>query len=471
MTPQPFDPATQGELNSSPMTPQEGKAVLKGNADRRAAWERRRAIVSHPAFHAGQNDPSHDPIWGELHRGRPEPIEYGRDFLQDLVTRAKEAATEVVDAYKDMAVEAWRGWGEIAEGVKGAIYETVRRNGQNEIESIRAQMALAPDTLNRVQNAASGVPAAINNLSPHIFGPGKPITRGSPLPDEIPTRPEKPIINTDGGRPFLAYWEFEGPEIENFPALLERAASGLDDFAPSAANAGRSSQDFNDEAVGLTGTITGVNEVIAATPGHIADVNASFAETSRERLPEMIGKMGTLKDQTLATVGALDLLAAVPRMPSGSGWSSARASGRGAARMETDPLAHDPRYNPGEGESWGHYYQVALNLAKNGRTERERKLGRERAVRAAQILGIPVPTFAGGTSFAPGGMALVGEMGPELVNLPRGSQVIPNPRLGSEVTVNVTVEGSVVAERDLAQRIRQELIRTSRRTVDLGFVT
>ena len=77
--------------------------------------------------------------------------------------------------------------------------------------------------------------------------------------------------------------------------------------------------------------------------------------------------------------------------------------------------------------------------------------------------------YAQGTPFAPGGLALVGEMGPELVNLPRGSQVIPQPRLGSEVTVNVTVHGSVVAERDLAQRIRQELIRTSRRTVDLGF--
>jgi len=34
--------------------------------------------------------------------------------------------------------------------------------------------------------------------------------------------------------------------------------------------------------------------------------------------------------------------------------------------------------------------------------------------------------FAGGTDSAPGGMALVGEKGPEIVNLPRGSQVIPN---------------------------------------------
>jgi hypothetical protein len=33
--------------------------------------------------------------------------------------------------------------------------------------------------------------------------------------------------------------------------------------------------------------------------------------------------------------------------------------------------------------------------------------------------------FAVGTRYAPGGMALVGERGPEMINLPRGSQVIP----------------------------------------------
>lgn len=42
-----------------------------------------------------------------------------------------------------------------------------------------------------------------------------------------------------------------------------------------------------------------------------------------------------------------------------------------------------------------------------------------------------MPAFASGTNFAPGGMALVGERGPELVNLPRGSQVIPNDKIGA----------------------------------------
>lgn len=37
-----------------------------------------------------------------------------------------------------------------------------------------------------------------------------------------------------------------------------------------------------------------------------------------------------------------------------------------------------------------------------------------------------IPGFANGTPYARGGLSVVGERGPELVNLPRGSQVIPN---------------------------------------------
>ncbi len=39
---------------------------------------------------------------------------------------------------------------------------------------------------------------------------------------------------------------------------------------------------------------------------------------------------------------------------------------------------------------------------------------------------VKIPGFVNGTNFAPGGLALVGERGPELVNLPRGSQVFPD---------------------------------------------
>jgi len=47
--------------------------------------------------------------------------------------------------------------------------------------------------------------------------------------------------------------------------------------------------------------------------------------------------------------------------------------------------------------------------------------------------------FATGTNFAPGGMALVGERGPELVSLPQGSKVIPNGK------TNTMMQGALQA--------------------------
>jgi hypothetical protein len=49
---------------------------------------------------------------------------------------------------------------------------------------------------------------------------------------------------------------------------------------------------------------------------------------------------------------------------------------------------------------------------------------------AARINAPKIPGNADGTNNWPGGLSWVGERGPELVNLPRGSQVIPNHELG-----------------------------------------
>jgi hypothetical protein len=64
--------------------------------------------------------------------------------------------------------------------------------------------------------------------------------------------------------------------------------------------------------------------------------------------------------------------------------------------------------------------------------------------------------FASGTNFAPGGLSIVGEHGPELVNLPRGSQVIPNGRGGT-----VALRGLVVGrDLQLLGELRQNMINT-----------
>jgi hypothetical protein len=57
------------------------------------------------------------------------------------------------------------------------------------------------------------------------------------------------------------------------------------------------------------------------------------------------------------------------------------------------------------------------------------------------LKNIKIPAFADGVTNFSGGLALVGERGPELVRLPRGSDVIPNHMLGGagaqQLTVNV----------------------------------
>jgi hypothetical protein len=82
--------------------------------------------------------------------------------------------------------------------------------------------------------------------------------------------------------------------------------------------------------------------------------------------------------------------------------------------------------------------------------------------------------FASGTSSAPGGLAMVGERGPELVNLPRGSQVIPNDvlRRGAGGTGAITYApaidargASVEAVARLAQIIEQDRAMFASRTV------
>ena len=73
--------------------------------------------------------------------------------------------------------------------------------------------------------------------------------------------------------------------------------------------------------------------------------------------------------------------------------------------------------------------------------------------------------FASGTNYAPGGYALVGERGPEIVDLPRGSKVYPSGVLpagmGGGNTVNesnvynITIDAASVEEFNDIVRIAQ----------------
>lgn len=77
---------------------------------------------------------------------------------------------------------------------------------------------------------------------------------------------------------------------------------------------------------------------------------------------------------------------------------------------------------------------------------------------------VKLPRFARGVENFGGGLAVVGERGPELVNLPRGSDVIPNNQIGStsggSTTININVglmTGSAIERRDAAMKMFEDL--------------
>lgn len=82
-----------------------------------------------------------------------------------------------------------------------------------------------------------------------------------------------------------------------------------------------------------------------------------------------------------------------------------------------------------------------------------------------------VPRYARGTSYHPGGMALVGEEGPELVDLPAGSRVYSNAQTqgmtgGSVNTYYVTIDAKSVKEFDDIVRIANQ----KKSSIRQGFV-
>lgn len=90
------------------------------------------------------------------------------------------------------------------------------------------------------------------------------------------------------------------------------------------------------------------------------------------------------------------------------------------------------------------------------------------------IPGIPdlptIPGFAGGVRNFGGGLAIVGERGPEMVHLPSGSNVYTNGEMqgmmlgGSPLTVNVDARGSTMSESRWRQICQEEFAKIGGRT-------
>ena len=85
---------------------------------------------------------------------------------------------------------------------------------------------------------------------------------------------------------------------------------------------------------------------------------------------------------------------------------------------------------------------------------------------AAQIAAIqsePLPALAHGGDILSSGRALVGEEGPEILNLPRGASVQPLTRNSPGNEVNISITGNNINSQLDIDRIGKQMVRKLKR--------
>ncbi|WP_441268677.1 hypothetical protein AB7G19_29960 [Bradyrhizobium sp. 215_C5_N1_1] len=89
------------------------------------------------------------------------------------------------------------------------------------------------------------------------------------------------------------------------------------------------------------------------------------------------------------------------------------------------------------------------------------------------LKGIGIPGFADGTSSAPGGLAWVGERGPELMNVPKGAQILPadiSRQVAGGSTLHITNQIAGEINPATIERMNQAQIATQRKLGEISKV-
>lgn len=228
----------------------------------------------------------------------------------------------------------------------------------------------------------------------------------------------------------------KGPELPDAPTLPTlqtpteiTSIGGEDKFKSLAASVVIATE----KLVTFKSVTQQLGEVNLAFQGGLIGFNQAFAQTA-----ELVAANGTLMQQAILGAAASMQEAATDGASSFGQLASAAATAagkvvrawiqQGVAAAVAKALGGLPfPFNIAAGAAAGALAAAAFNKA---------------------LSAIKVPGFAQGTNFAPGGLALVGEQGPELVKLPRGSQVTPNNELqrmvggGDNFMVTHKIQGS-----------------------------
>ncbi|HEY8359360.1 MAG TPA: phage tail length tape measure family protein [Ramlibacter sp.] len=152
-----------------------------------------------------------------------------------------------------------------------------------------------------------------------------------------------------------------------------------------------------------------------------AQQQVSVADQQLSTLNAQVGKLIDIDNGILGVSAAIGALASaviqMDRAQADYDRISGNGSMAGVTRLYRDVLGRDP---DAAGAVWWQKFMGSGGLTDN--------LYAQFAAAARNRGEATLPGYANGTDFHPGGMAWVGERGRELVNLPRGSQVIPHQR-------------------------------------------
>lgn len=156
-----------------------------------------------------------------------------------------------------------------------------------------------------------------------------------------------------------------------------------------------------------------------------------------------------------ATTSALSAMTAVSIAVWATGIAGAMAVAAGGINTFNSALSH---LQNKKNEVNAKTAPLINSLRAQGKNAEADKLqGMVNELNAQKVFG-----FAGGTNFAPGGLSMVGEQGPELVNLPRGSQVIPADDTAKMLSgeTNIVVNIGMYAGTEMEKRrIAKDLMR------------
>jgi len=312
---------------------------------------------------------------------KTKALEAERTVLSGVITQqalADAANNKLTDSTEDLT----KATGAYADVLKEISQEVAKAQIFGENEDIAKLKALESGIKSLIDKGFKPASAEVKNLVAEYEALKIAIDSRGPRIDttNLPAAPATSVTSTA-----------ENP-LPAAPALIEAATTQLKLYSEAAAYAADIQDQLNQGIFDFSTGLTGVTEQLLEQGNLLGGVFVSMGNAISQAAAQ--GETSFAKLGQAAAGAAAKIIRAYIQ--------------QGVAAAVAKALSSVP---------------FPLNLAAGAAAG-----GLAAALFTRAVGAIGIKGFARGTGYAPGGLSLVGEQGPELVNLPRGSQVYSNPK-------------------------------------------